>query len=217
MSNDGSRVAIGAPFNDGNGKNSGHVRVFDLIADAWLQVGSDIDGEAAGGYSGYNLAMSGNGSRVAIGAPRNDGANGNNSGHVRVFDLIADAWLQVGGDIDGEAASDRSGDTSGIAMSNDGSRVAIGARRNNGANGKNSGHVRVFDLIADAWLQVGSDIDGEAAEDNSGFSVAMSNDGSRVAIGAVYNNVATGHVRVFDLIADAWLQVGSDIDGEAAG
>ena len=32
--------------------------------------------------------------------------------------------------------------------------------------------------------QVGADIDGEAAGDNSGRSVAMSGDGSRIAIGA---------------------------------
>ena len=30
LSDDGSIVAIGAPLNDGNGSNSGHVRVFDL-------------------------------------------------------------------------------------------------------------------------------------------------------------------------------------------
>ena len=34
------------------------------------------------------------------------------------------------------------------------------------------------------WTQVGADIDGEAAGDHSGFSVSMSSDGTRVAIGA---------------------------------
>ena len=42
MSTDGSRVGIGAPENDGNGSNSGHVRVYDYNADsgAWVQVGN---------------------------------------------------------------------------------------------------------------------------------------------------------------------------------
>ena len=34
------------------------------------------------------------------------------------------------------------------------------------------------------WTQLGADIDGEAVDDQSGWSVAMSSDGSRVAIGA---------------------------------
>ena len=32
LSSDGSIVAIGARLNDGNGNNSGHVRVYDLSA-----------------------------------------------------------------------------------------------------------------------------------------------------------------------------------------
>ena len=49
-----------------------------------VQKGSDIDGEAAGDWSGYSVSLSSNGSRVAIGAYENDG-NGNDSGHVRVY------------------------------------------------------------------------------------------------------------------------------------
>ena len=39
-----------------------------------------------------------------------------------------------------------------------------------------------------AWTQVGADIDGEAADDLSGFSVSLSSDGTRVAIGAYLND-----------------------------
>ena len=44
-------------------------------------LGSDIDGEAGTNYSGYSVALSSDGTRVAIGAP----ANGNNAGQVRVY------------------------------------------------------------------------------------------------------------------------------------
>lgn len=37
------------------------------------------------------------------------------------------------------------------------------------------------------WVQMGSDVDGEAADDGSGVSVSLSADGSRVAIGARRN------------------------------
>ena len=68
MSSDGTRVAIGAPRNDGNGFGAGHVRVYAESGGTWTQVGADIDGEAAGDSSGYSVSMSSDGTRVAIGA-----------------------------------------------------------------------------------------------------------------------------------------------------
>jgi len=107
------------------------------------QVGADIDGEAAGDNSGRSVAMSGDGSRIAIGAPYNDGTDGNGSytGHVRIYTLISGTWTQTGLDIDGEAAGDLSGIS--VAMSGDGSRIAIGTPYNEGT-GSNAGHVRVY-------------------------------------------------------------------------
>ena len=223
LSSDGSRVAIGAYNNDGTGSNAGHVRIYEYSGGTWNQLGSDIDGEAASDISGHSVALSSDGSRVAIGAPANDG-NGSNAGHVRIYDYDGvdgdvdqiDKWTQVGTDINGEAEEDLSGHS--VALSSDGSRVAIGAYNNDG-NGIGAGHVRIYDLDGGTWTQVGSDIDGEAASDSSGFSVALSSDGSRVAIGAPDNdgngNLA-GHVRIYDLDGGTWTQVGSDIDGEAA-
>ena len=107
-------------------------------------------------------------------------------------------WTQTGGDIDGEAAYDQSGYS--VALSSDGSRVAIGARYNDGG-GATSGHVRIYDWDGSAWTQAGGDIDGEAAYDYSGYSVALSRDGSRVAIGAINidgGSATSGHVRIYD-------------------
>ena len=215
LSADGTRVAIGAPVNAGNGSEAGHVRIYQLDGNAWVKMGSDIDGEAAGDLSGEAVSLSSDGSRVAIGGRWNDG-NGNDAGHVRVYDWTGSAWVKMGSDIDGEAADDNSGKA--VSLSSDGTRVAIGAPQNNGA-GLAAGHVRVYQLDGNAWVKVGSDIDGEAADDYSGGSVSLSADGTRVAIGANYNSDSAfyaGHVRVYDLDGGAWVQVGSDIDGEAA-
>jgi len=109
------------------------------------QVGADIDGEAAGDASGWSVAMSGDGSRIAIGAGGNDddgnADNGSSAGHVRIYTLINGTWTQTGLDIDGERAGDMSGWS--VAMSGDGSRIAIGAPYNDGT-GSNAGHVRVY-------------------------------------------------------------------------
>ena len=46
LSSDGTRVAIGAACNDGNGNNAGHVRIYEYSSGSWTQLGADIDGEA---------------------------------------------------------------------------------------------------------------------------------------------------------------------------
>ena len=216
LSADGSRLAIGAIQNDGNGVLAGHVRLHHWNGSAWAQLGADIDGEAPGDRSGQSVSLSADGSRVAIGAWLNDG-NGFDAGHVRLYGWNGNAWVQVGADIDGEAAGDNSGTS--VSLSADGSRVAIGAAYNDG-NGADAGHVRIYDWSGSAWVQTGADIDGEAAGDVSGNSVSLSADGSRVAVGAGYNNgngADAGHVRLYDWNGSAWVQLGTDIDGEAAG
>jgi Flp pilus assembly pilin Flp len=216
LSADGSIVAIGAIGNDGNGGNSGHVRVYENLSGTWTQVGSDIDGEAANDQSGISVSLSADGATLAIGARWNDGA-GADAGHVRVYENLSGTWTQIGADINGEATLDYSGYS--VSLSDDGLTLAIGAYLNDGSGGS-AGHVRVYQNVGGTWTQMGSDIDGEATGDQSGYSVSLSASGSRVAIGAQLNDGSggsAGHVRVYKYIAGAWTQVGVDIDGEAAG
>ena len=186
----------------------------------WIQIGQDIDGEAAGDGSGI-VSLSANGNFVAIGADHNDG-NGDRSGHVRVYQLVGSSWTKVGQDIDGEAAVDFSGRHGSVSLSADGDVVAIGAYFNDGG-GTRSGHVRVYQLVGSSWTKVGQDLDGEAAENRFGHSVSLSADGRVVAIGAVYhdgnfaNVFGSGQVRVFELVGSSWIQVGEDLNAEAAG
>ena len=216
LSADGAIVAIGAYGNEGNGDFSGHVRLYEWDGSAWQQKGNDIDGEAAGDYSGWSVSLSSDGSIVAIGASGNDD-NGTDSGHVRLYEWDGSAWQQKGNDIDGEAENDVSG--SSVSLSSDGAIVAIGAFDNDG-NGRNAGHVRLYEWNGEAWVQKGSDIDGEAEDDYSGSSVSLSSDGSIVAIGALGNDAdgagSYGHVRLYEWDGSAWQQKGNDIDGEAA-
>ena len=94
---------------------------------------------------------------------------------------IFDSWTVIDSDIDGENADDNSGYS--VSLSSDGSVVAIGATNNNGS-GTKSGHVRIYENNNGTWTQIGSDIDGEDFDENSGYSVSVSADGTVVAIGA---------------------------------
>ena len=213
LSSDGNRLAIGAPRNDANGMNSGHVRVYEWSDSTWTQLGTDIDGEAAGDGSGFSVSLSSDGNRLAIGAHLND----DNSGHVRVYEWSDSTWTQLGTDIDGDAAAQYTGFS--VSLSSDGNRLAVGAPWSRG-NGDYSGHARVYQWSGTAWTQLGADIDGEAADDNSGWSVSLSSGGNHLAIGADGNDgngTGSGHVRVYEWSGSTWVQLGTDIDGEAAG
>ena len=218
LSDNGLTLAIGAPWNAGGGTFRGHTRVYQYSAGSWSQVGADIDGEANDDYSGSSVSLSDDGLSLAIGATGNDG-NGSLSGHVRVYKYLSGSWSQVGADIDGEAAGDGFGTS--LALENNGTTLAVGASQNDG-NGSNSGHVRVYNFSNGSWSQVGGDIDGEFAGDNSGASVSLSDNGNIVAIGAPHNYGDSiigqwfdyqGHARIYEYSNNSWTQMGSDIDG----
>jgi hypothetical protein len=86
-------MAVGAYSNDGNGNDSGHVRVYQFSDDSWSQLGADIDGEAGGDRSGYSVSLSSDGKILAVGATGNEG-NGSNSGHVRIYNYDGTNWSQ---------------------------------------------------------------------------------------------------------------------------
>ena len=211
QSSDGSIVAIGAYLNDVNGDKSGLVRIYQNVNGSWSQIGSDIDGEAAGDKSGSSVSLNSDGSVVAIGAPA--------AGHVRIYQNVNGSWRKIGSDIDVESAVYHSGSL--VSLNSDGSVVAIGApASSNDGNGEYAGHVRIYQNVNGSWSQIGSDIDGEAAWDGSGSSVSLSSDGGTVAVGACGNGghgEYAGHVRIYQNVNGSWRKIGSDIDGEAAG
>jgi len=216
LSADGNLLAIGAPGNDDNGSNSGQVRVYQWAGAAWEPFGVDIDGKAPWDSFGSSVSLSSDGNRLAVGAPLADG-NELGSGLVGVYQWSGSGWVQLGADIEGEKENNFSGQS--VSLSADGNRLAIGAPFNDG-NGRWSGHTRIYEWSGAAWVQMGADIDGEAAADRSGSSVSLSSDGARLVIGAPRNGddlTETGHMRTFQWSGTGWMQLGTDMDGGAAG
>ena len=214
-SSDGSIVAIGAP--EILLGSPGRVKVYQLSAGTWSQLGADIVGATNGDYTGFSVALSADGLTVAVGAPRADPGAVSNSGVVRVYSLQSGTWTQLGADIAGTSVSGQLGYA--VAISTSGSRLAIGAP---GASTK--GAVSVFDYTSgtNSWGQVGATLDAEASFDDFGTSVSLSDDGAWLAASAPKNDVGgvasnAGHARVFELVSTTWTQRGADIDGEVAG
>jgi FG-GAP repeat len=122
-------------------------------------------------------------------------------------------------DINGEAAGDLFGFS--LSISADGSTFVVGAP-------SSSGHVRVYkyNFTVNSYIQYGLDIVGEFEQDEFGYSVSMSADGTTFVVGARFNNEnnddqygRSSHVRVYkyNSTVNSYIQFGLDIDGEGTG
>ena len=234
ISEDGETIAVGAHSNDGvNGVDSGHVRIYRLVDNgmSWQKIGQDIDGEAADYWSGHSLSLSADGSIVAIGAPHKFTDDGSWPGQVTVYRINSDgsSWERLGQSMYGDNAGDIFGWS--INLSPDGSTLAIGSPGYGYFDycDDRPGYVRVFSLTsgddiadADTWNLIGQDIVGDADGDEFGYSVSLSDDGKTLAVGAPYangkNGDNSGQVRIYriDDTKPNWIQIGADIDGDAA-
>ncbi len=189
----------------------------------WVIIGEDVglDGGISGAHSGLKICMSYTGDRLVIGSRYYTDTSKLHIGRTRIFQYESAQWRRMGHDLVGDDEYDYSG--SSVAMTKDGSVVAIGATGDDSVQ-QNTGRVKVYRFNEDSqsWERRGNEIIGEAEDDESGFSVAMNDDGSRVAVGAIYNDGTdgehhnAGHVRVYDFDEGddgRWQQIGSDIDG----
>lgn len=205
-------VAVGAPLNASGGIVKGHVRVYHMVNDVWVQKGVDLDGLAVSDNFGVSVSMP-DANTVAVGADGHDG-NYTNDGMVRVFRWNGSVWLQKGIDLWGSAINDNFGFS--VSMPNP-NTLAVGANGNS-TNGTNSGQVKIYRWNGSAWIQKGASINGEAAGDESGWALSMP-DTNTVAIAAPFNDgngPNSGHVRVYTWSGTGWVQKGSDLDGIAA-
>ncbi len=215
---DATVIAIGAERNSGTaGANSdmGHVRVYAWSGTAWVQRGTDIDGEAAGDHAGISVDLSADGNTLVVGAFGNDQA-AINAGHARVFVWNGTNWQQKGLSINGENAYDNFGTS--VNLSANGNIVAIGTPVTGGSSAS-PGYVNIYEWSGTAWVQLGATIDGEASDDESGSAIDLSANGYTIAIGAPSNDgngTDSGHTRVYEWNGTTWIQKGLDIDGETA-
>lgn len=130
-------------------------------------------------------------------------------------------WIKVGGDLMGESPGDEAGFSVAVSLSG---RVIVGARRNGNIEDglKNRGAARIFEFDSNTgFYEPIHNIYGEQKGDQAGFSVAISSNGKRVAVGSLgsdINGQNSGQVRLFDQddLSGSWRLVKS-LDGEAEG
>ena len=88
LNKDGTVLAIGAFSNDDNGIDTGQTKVYLWNGVSWAQRGSDIDGTTDYDYSGHDVRVNADGTRLIIASPQTVGNNnGNKTGIVKGFSL----------------------------------------------------------------------------------------------------------------------------------
>lgn len=143
-------------------------------------------------------------------------------GMTQIYDYDGAAWTKIGEDINGIEVNDYCGQS--VSLSADGTRVAIGFVPPNASApiGQQTGKTKVYEYNGTAWVQIGGvlRVSGQIDE-QSGYSVSLSADGTTVAIGAPFNdNVgeSAGKSAIFKYNegSRSWDQLGQSINGDEA-
>ncbi len=142
LANNGLTLAAGGNAT-WNPPQPGVVRVYEYDGSSWNKLGLDIVGEADRDYSGCSVSLTDVGTRVAIGAQRNDGG-GLDAGHVRIYDYLDGNWTQFFEDMNGDSDGDLFG--SSVSISSDGLVIVSGAPQND-FGGVDAGHVKIYSLM----------------------------------------------------------------------
>jgi hypothetical protein len=240
LSSDGNTLAVGAGGEDSsatgvNGnesdnsiENSGAVYLYTRSGSTWSQQAYvKASNPDVGDNFGYRLALSANGSALAVGAPNEDssatGVNANHSdnsapqaGAVYVFSRSGTAWSQ---EAYVKASNTDPIDYFGwsVALSGDGDTLAVGAwaessdatgvngdQRNNSA--PTSGAVYVLTRDGSTWSQQAYvKASNPDPNDLFGWSVALAADGNTLAVGAYYED-QTGAAYVLARSGSTWSQ-----------
>jgi len=218
MSGDGSRVAIGLPgreAEDDAGFSSpfGGVSIMKYNGTSWDLV-HELHGIQADGKAGSSVAISNDGTRVAVGAPGKG-----KGGYTAIYhERDTGDWDLLGEVLQGVDFPGANSFGSTIALSASGDTLAVGdIRATIGDDLADVGIVRVFRYNGTVWMQLGNDIQGSVAGELFGWSLDLSDNGKRVACSAVGTDGSKGEVSVFDIVDGRWEQVGSPLVGETSG
>ena len=209
---EGTILAVGAPEDYSSLTDPGYVKVFYWDGTEWVQMGQRINGDEPDDRFGYTVSPDSSGYTMAIGA--RSSLNGEESGHVQVYQWDDSTWIEKGEKLIGDLAHHNFCWT--MDLSADGNTIAIG-----GPHGGTSspGYAKVFNWNGSEWVQKGETLYEEEPGEIFGFSLSMSSDGDIVAISARGDRTYgayTGKVRVYAWNDTSWSQMGTAMIGDSA-
>ncbi len=199
ISGDGSTIAVGAP---GRHDYTGVAYLFADDGSRWAQTSELSASDSVPNSSfGQAVAVSGSGSEVVVGESYEPKAHG---GAAFVYSDPGGSWKLVARLTD---PNPEEGNFSEVALSSDGSEIVVatfvGGPLGGGDAHAFTGHRRTW--TADGTIEASD----TSYYDGFGASLALSADGSRIAIGAPQHHASNdlGAVYVFDHRGDGWDQI----------
>ncbi len=198
---------------------------YPIRIDPLFEQGAELSAgeeDAAGGLTGFSVALSADGDTALIGAPREAGF----TGAAWVFTRSGTTWAQQGnaltpsgesgaepGDAcheEGQDETDECAFGASVALSADGDTALIGAPHEN----HRQGAAWVFTRSGSTWTPQGVELAGgeeETYRGHFGASVALSADGSTALIGTPGDRSGRGAAWVFTHSALGWTQQDSKL------
>lgn len=174
------------------------------------QIGKTIVASENGFAFGQNVQMAENGKRIAV-SGYGISANG-----VALFDFVDGDWVaQL---FAGTGSFSNEETIYSIAMSPNGENIAVGAVLNGFK--EDFGNVKIFHYVDSTWVQKGNTIVGESNNELFGRSLAISDNGNRIVVGARLNSKLEkfgGRVGVYEYTNTSWSQLGQSIYGTKEG
>lgn len=192
LSGNGTTAVIGAFSTGVNGvSNAGEAYIFSLVNGVWTGQIAITDPDAAPNDEfGVAVGISGDGSSVLIGSQAAVAGQAN-AGKAYLYTLNNGIWTQTNEFDDPAAATGDEFGFSGVALSNDGSTVIVGAAGTildtSTKNLSAAGAAYIFNSdLSGNWYQAASISDpDETADDEFGYAVALSGDGTTALIGSL--------------------------------
>ena len=192
----------------GSGNSSGNFTV-DNTPYPYYQTGGKKTNSIAASQQGASVAISADGNTVVVGAP----GDGSNTGAAFVYVRTGNTWVQQGSKLAGAGFVGASRQGAAVAISADGNTIAVGGPQDNSGKGA----VWVYTRTAAVWTLQGSKLVGldQAGASQQGVALALSNDGNRLAVGAVGDDNYAGAVWLFARFDGEWYQLGNKITNTA--
>jgi len=200
LSNDGTTLAVGVPFDSSIKKHAGSVQIhqYNNSTNEWMDRGI-LQSNGKRDTFGYSVSLSDNGNWLLIGAPNIGG--GGSDGYISLYEYNSvNNSYQVVIDHFSESSTEEYGHS--VDMNTDGTVLAVHA--------KASGDVFMYNVVNDALIPRST-----IAFDSTNGSMSLSYNGNLLAIGAPLKSSGKGKVQVheYNHSTDSWTQIGSTIVG----
>ncbi len=172
---------------------------------ATIAITANFSSGAAGGWFGYSAAINSNGTIALIGAYQENSY----VGAAYIYQNVSGTWTQIAHLTTG-VANGYFGQS--VSISADGTIAAIGAYGENST----AGAAYLYQNVSGTWTQIARVASGVASSHFSN-SIAISPDGTTLAVGAANENSNIGAAYIYQSVSGTWTQMARVTSGVGSG